>query len=88
MDAINDTNTVIIKIPVGQETLKNVSNHFERELLKTLLEVLQDPRFPSDYRGAFAMVVIAFFIFTIIATICVKKYRRVLRDNKTQRNPA
>lgn len=88
MHAINDTNTVNFNIPVGQETLKNVSNNFERDLLKTLLEVLQDPRFPPDYRGAFAMVVIEFLMFAIIATFCVKKYRRVLRNNETQRNPA
>lgn len=69
---------LVINVPIGRETLRNVSYSFERHMLKLLLETLQDTKFPPDYRGAFALAVIMLLILAILVSYYVKRYRRNL----------
>lgn len=74
----NSLPPITINLPIGGETLRNVSYNFEKQMLKTLLETLQNTKFPPDYRGAFAIAFIMFLILAILISFYVKRYRRNL----------
>ena len=85
----NDTDTVIITIPVGDAVVKNLSDDIEVQWLRILINAMKHINLPKDHSNIIILIVML-CLFVMMTLRFVIKYRhRVLcqRKNEAQHKP-